>query len=62
MAEQTLTPKQVAVQLQVAEQTLARWRHDKVGPLWVKLGNGQGSRVRYTQKSIDEFLTPEPTQ
>jgi predicted site-specific integrase-resolvase len=45
-----LKPGVVAEQLEVSEQTLARWRVSGKGPRFVKLANG---RIRYDQAEID---------
>lgn len=45
-----LKPAAVAAQLEVSEQTLARWRVSGKGPRFVKLANG---RIRYDQAEVD---------
>jgi excisionase family DNA binding protein len=47
-----LTPKQVAELLQVAEQSLAKWRMTGVKLPFVKVG----SAVRYRLEDVEAFL------
>lgn len=51
-----LTRLQVAEILQVSCPTLSRWAADRVGPPWVKLGDGDTSPVRYPADLLDEFI------
>jgi len=51
-----LTPKQVADLLQVKPDTLEAWRGKRVGPTWVKLGDGKRSPVRYRRQDIEDYL------
>jgi predicted site-specific integrase-resolvase len=47
-----LDPKSAATYLQVASQTLARWRVEGVGPPFLKLGTS----VRYDKSDLDSWL------
>ena len=50
--ERLLTPEETATALRVTRQTLADWRHKKIGPDYVK----QGARVFYTPEAIRDYL------
>jgi hypothetical protein len=51
-----LTPQQVADLLQVTTDTLEGWRAKRIGPAWVKLGDGLRSPVRYYRQDINDYL------
>lgn len=51
--DQVLTPKQVAAELGIAEQTLANWRYMRRGPEFVKTSPGKGGRVKYRRSAIE---------
>ena len=51
-----LTPQQVADLLQVKTDTLEGWRGKRVGPSWIKLGEGKRSPVRYRRADVDSYL------
>jgi len=51
-----LTPQQVADLLQVKTDTLEAWRGKRVGPTWIKLGEGKRSPVRYRRADVDTYL------
>jgi len=56
MIENLLTPQQVAQFLGLSEAHLARWRMDKTGPSFLKLGSGRGGKIRYPETALAEFL------
>ena len=56
MTLELLTPAQVADLLQVTTDTLEAWRGKRIGPAWIKLGEGKRSPVRYRQADIDNYL------
>ncbi|MFF9117284.1 helix-turn-helix transcriptional regulator [Streptomyces massasporeus] len=56
MAQQKLTPRELAEELGVSIQTLANWRWTGVGPRYTKLGNGRTSPVRYQRADVDAWL------
>jgi hypothetical protein len=51
-----LTPKQVADLLQVKTDTLEAWRGKRIGPAWIKLGDGKRSPVRYQRSDVETYL------
>lgn len=51
-----LTPQQVADMLQVTTDTLEAWRGKRVGPAWLKLGEGLRSPVRYYRQDVTDYL------
>ncbi|CAB4199866.1 Helix-turn-helix domain containing protein [uncultured Caudovirales phage] len=51
-----LTPQQVADLLQVKTETLEAWRGKRVGPSWIKLGEGKRCPVRYRRDDVDTYL------
>ena len=51
-----LTTDQAAKFFGVAPQKMKDWRSDESGPRYVKLGNSQQSRVRYSPEAIQEFV------
>lgn len=51
----TLTPRQVADELGIAEQTLANWRSAGTGPRFVKVG----VLVRYRRSDVEAWLDLE---
>jgi excisionase family DNA binding protein len=52
MAERLLTPEQAAEQLALRPQTLARWRCEGQGPVFIRLGRS----VRYRQSDLDAWI------
>lgn len=56
IAEQLLTPKQVAELLQIHVGTLEAWRGRLEGPKWMKLGAGSRAPVRYKRADVDQYL------
>jgi predicted site-specific integrase-resolvase len=49
------TPKEAADFLKVSVSTLARWRTQISGPIYVKLGKRKNSPVRYLKKDLTLF-------
>lgn len=56
MTQDLLTPTQVADLLQVKIDTLEAWRGKRIGPAWIKLGEGKRSPVRYRRADVDIYL------
>lgn len=56
MTQDLLTPTQVADLLQVKIDTLEAWRGKRIGPAWIKLGEGKRSPVRYRRADVDSYL------
>ncbi|MFM9723728.1 helix-turn-helix transcriptional regulator [Streptomyces scabiei] len=56
MAQQKLTPRELAEELGVSTQTLANWRWTGAGPRYTKLGDGRTSPVRYQRADVDAWL------
>lgn len=57
MSNALLTESEVAKQLRVSLACLRRWRLEKRGPLYVKIG----PLVRYRPEDIDSWLESLPT-
>jgi len=60
----SLTPSQLAERLQIAEQTLRKWRLSGAGPAYVKLGDTRNAKVRYRLEDVEAWeqsnrITPE---
>jgi excisionase family DNA binding protein len=53
MPEPLLTPAEAAAYLHVAVQTLAKWRHQRKGPSYAKLGWGL---VRYRREELEAWV------
>lgn len=51
-----LTGRQAAGYLNVPLKTLERWRYERTGPDFVKLGNGKRSAVRYRRSDLEEYI------
>jgi hypothetical protein len=51
MAQNLLTPKQLAVMLSVNPNTLAKWRLQEIGPKFVKIQR----HVRYAANDVDRW-------
>lgn len=51
-----VSPRELAVWLDVSQQTLASWRITDRGPRWLKLGGGQGAPVRYVVADVLRWL------
>jgi predicted DNA-binding transcriptional regulator AlpA len=47
-----LTPRHLARKVQRSEDTLARWRRERRGPPYIRLGN----RVVYDEEAVDAWL------
>jgi excisionase family DNA binding protein len=54
-----LTPKQVAELLGLPEGTLAQWRSQRRGPLYIKLG---GRLVRYRASDVEEWVARQTVE
>lgn len=52
LAEEFLTPAQVAGQLQVSRQTLSYWRSRNTGPLSIQVG----ASIRYPKGQFEAWL------
>lgn len=50
------TANQVAVQLTITIDTLARWRRLGKGPKFLKFGRGRSAVVRYRPEDVDAFV------
>jgi hypothetical protein len=50
------TPKEASEFLRVSVSTLARWRTQISGPIYVKLGERKNSPVRYSKKDLTVFV------
>lgn len=51
-----LTEQQVAEILAVPSTTLRKWRHRRIGPQWIKLGDSLRSPVRYPRGGIETYV------
>ena len=51
--EEFLKPKEAATLLRVSTSTLARWRHEGIGPVFSKLESGS---ILYSRKHVIEFV------
>ncbi|WP_136796192.1 helix-turn-helix domain-containing protein [Desulfosediminicola ganghwensis] len=49
--DEPYTEKEAAIQLGVQPQTMASWRHQGVGPNYLKVG----SNVRYERQELDAY-------
>jgi excisionase family DNA binding protein len=49
---EVLTTNQLADYLSISERTLIRWRVQRVGPAWTKVGH----HVRYRKTDVDAWL------
>ncbi len=61
-----LHPSQVAQRYEITEGTLANWRRDGRGPVWINLGDGKRPRVMYRKSDLvawenDHVSLKEPT-
>ena len=62
MQDRLLTPPQVAEILRVNVTTLEAWRGRRIGPAWIKLGDGKRGAIRYRQSEIDAYLQRSTVQ
>jgi excisionase family DNA binding protein len=53
-----LTTEQVAELLQTSDRTIIRWRNERIGPPWCKLGR----QVRYRRQSLEQWLADSEQQ
>jgi predicted site-specific integrase-resolvase len=53
-----LTDRELIEVLGVSRSTLARWRHDGIGPPWVRL---EGT-VRYPKEDLDRYIAERTTK
>ena len=51
-----MTTNECGKYLNMCVQTLARWRMEKKGPKYFKLGEGKNSRVFYKAQDVDEWV------
>ena len=56
-----LNERAVSKLLCVSLGTLRRWRLRREGPLFVKLGGGRASAVRYPLAALEAWLESRPT-
>lgn len=56
MAEELLTPKQVAEEYPFSPQQLATWRWMGLGPDYIKVTPGKGGRIQYRRSAIEQWL------
>ncbi len=56
-----VTPKELAAALGNTEQTLADWRCNGKGPIFVKLGKGVFYRMSDVHAWVDGAVTPQVT-
>ncbi|MCC0099436.1 helix-turn-helix domain-containing protein [Streptomyces flavotricini] len=54
MTNELLKAPEVADQLRVSVGTLANWRHQGIGPRYIKLS--PSGRVRYMRADVDAYL------
>ena len=47
-----LTPEQLAAELQIKVQTLAKWRLTGEGPCFLRIGR----KIRYSRTSVSDWL------
>jgi predicted DNA-binding transcriptional regulator AlpA len=62
LSARLLSPKQTSEFLAVPESTLAHWRSERRGPVYVKL---EGSIVRYRKSDLEKYIGArivEPTE
>lgn len=50
-----LKPEAAAEFLAVSVQTLARWRCERIGPVYIRLNNGGKSSIRYARPALIEY-------
>lgn len=51
-ARRYLSPAQLSVLLDVPERTLGRWRSERTGPLFIRMG----VHVRYRREDVDAWV------
>lgn len=51
-----LNENQVAERLRISPATLRSWRARGIGPVYVKLGAGKKSPVRYHHRDLEQFI------
>lgn len=54
--ERLLLPEEVAEILQLAPESLGRWRRTGEGPAYVKFGRGRTAPIRYRLADLLEFV------
>lgn len=62
MAQQLMTPAQVAAEYGIAVQTLANYRWQGVGPAYVKKTAGRGGRIAYRRRAVEAWLDAQTVQ
>ena len=56
-----LSPKVLAALLSVTEGALSMWRHNGLGPAWIKFGPHKCSKVRYRRSDVEAWLNSHGT-
>lgn len=51
-----MTSKEATEYLSLKHNILTVWRHQKVGPPYLKMGPGKKGSVRYSRAALDEWL------
>ena len=49
------TTEELAARWRLNPKTLANWRNQRVGPPWLKLGEGRNARVVYAMAEVLAF-------
>ncbi|MFI7452335.1 helix-turn-helix transcriptional regulator [Nonomuraea sp. NPDC049714] len=50
------TTAEVAEYLAEDERTLEKWRYQRRGPRWIKMGDGRTAPVRYRWSDVEKWL------
>lgn len=57
-----LTPAQTGLKVGRSELTLGRWRRERRGPPYIRLGKGKRSRVAYVEYVVDDWLLEQQVE
>ncbi|MCG5533015.1 helix-turn-helix domain-containing protein [Halorhodospira sp. 9621] len=52
MVDELATTEELAGYLCVSQRTLERWRRQRIGPAWVRVGH----KIRYRREDVDAWL------
>ena len=52
-----MTTREVAERLQVSESTIKKWRRERTGPIWFRLGK----LIRYYSEDVDAWVKSSNT-
>lgn len=51
-----MTPEELSTLLKVSVKALRDWRATARGPAWLKTGDGENCRIRYSREAVERWI------